>query len=148
MTFNGLHQYAYDAWGRMTTATRSRAGDWLRSPAQVPVPRALPRPRAGDSLRSAAPVPVPRALPKPRDGSARTLKQHLWGARTIDELVQVAANTGIWSGVPGIHATSNTDNVAVPGGSTIGWAMSCASSSPRARNALMRLAMTPVGGPC
>ncbi|HUS90432.1 MAG TPA: hypothetical protein VM389_07915 [Phycisphaerae bacterium] len=78
MTFDGLRQYAHDAWARMTTATHSRAGDWRRS---------------------AAPVPVPRASPKPRDGSDQTLKQHLWGARGtcpagIDELVQVAVNTG------------------------------------------------------
>jgi len=72
MTFDGLHQYACDAWGRMTSATRSRAGDGLRSAAQVP---------------------VPRALPEPRDASGHTLKQHLWGARYIDELVHVAVNT-------------------------------------------------------
>jgi len=74
MTFDGLHHYACDAWGRMTTGTRSRAGDWLRSAAQVPVPRALPRTCAGDSLRSAAPVPLPTASPNPRDGDGHTLR--------------------------------------------------------------------------
>ena len=64
MTFDGLHQYAYDAWGRMTTGTRSRAGDWLRSAAQVPVPIALCGGRGTCPLG-------------------------------IDELVQVAVNTGV-----------------------------------------------------
>ena len=103
MTFDGLHQYAYDAWGRMTEVKRA----WGKDPADEvgstiatlkydAVHRRIVKDvtNSGDwNCEYHYYYDVAWRLLETRNGDDDVLKQHVWGVRYIDELVQVAVNT-------------------------------------------------------
>jgi YD repeat-containing protein len=113
-TFDGLYSYTYDAWGRMAQVTRGWRDDdgTLNSGSPVATMKydGLHRrttklvTNSGDWSNGASGMTYEyywdenwRML-ETRNGSDQTLTQHLWGARYVDDLVQIAVNTNLTSG--------------------------------------------------
>ncbi|QNN21562.1 RHS repeat protein [Planctomycetales bacterium ZRK34] len=103
LTYDGVHQYAYDAWNRLVKAAKA-----YRDPTTGDVtPGSVVADMRYDGLGRRIEKAVQNSadldctygffyngqqLVETRDGSDLVLKQYVWGLQYIDELVQVGVN--------------------------------------------------------
>ena len=116
MVYDALHKYTYDGWNRLakverayrdsggalqtgsTIATIQYDGLHRRTTKMIDNCGDWDSTENGDWLKRSeaqtclSPLYVRWRLLETRNGSGDTLKQHLWGGRYVDELVQIAVN--------------------------------------------------------
>ncbi len=101
LTYDGVFQYAYDAWNRLITVSKAyrdgsgvHAGSLIDTMSYDGMGRRISKAvdNSGDWDCAYHCYYDGQSLVESRNGNDNTLKQHLWGLGYIDELVQIATN--------------------------------------------------------